>query len=437
MVLKIKEKINELKKVYNDVFYLEEDMVLNVVIAITVAAKLEGDPIWLLIIGGPSSGKSELCQSLSAVPFVHSVSTLSENTFLSNMPSGNGKENSLLHRIGPQGVLIMKDYTSILSMRAEKRDVIISQMREIYDGAISKESGNGQSQSWQGKLNWIGAVTESVYLKEDESAGMGRRTINYVMPNQDRKKTTMRAVENNKDSKEKRERIQTIFNDTVMYIVENLVGKPMPDITPEFTEELVDLADFITEVRSPTERNFRGELVLVPSSEMPMRVFQMFLTLARVLILLNEGEVTDEIRGILYKIAMDSIPKQRRLALQLLAQYDKITTKGAAQILRYPTETMRVWLENVNVLGICERKNSTNGLTGPDIWVMNEPYRSMMIKYDHLERINDILADKSEEVSSSSNEINPLWAKGIASKTDDPGQIKEINERAQRNFDDF
>ena len=435
MELEIKNKINELKTVYKDVFYLEEDMILNVIIAITVAAKLEGDPIWLLIIGGPSSGKSELCQSLCTVPFVHSVSTLSENTFLSNMPSGNGKENSLLHRIGPKGVLVMKDYTSILSMRAEKRDVIISQMREIYDGAISKESGNGQSQSWAGKLNWIGAVTESVYLKEDESAGMGRRTINYVMPKQDRKKTTMRAVENNKDSKEKREKIQTIFNETVMYIVENLVDKPMPDISPELTEELVDLADFITEVRSPTERNFRGELVLVPSSEMPMRVFQMFLTLTRMLILLNDGEVTDEIRGILYKIAMDSIPKQRRLSLQLLAQYDKITTKGSATILRYPTETMRTWLENVNVLGICERK-TTPGVGGPDVWVMNEPYRSMMIKYDNLERINTVLADKSEEVTPSSNEINPLWISKMAG-TDDPGQIKEINEGAQRAFEDF
>jgi len=436
MELKIKDKIDELKKIYKDVFYLEEDMILNVIVAITVAAKLEGDPIWLLIIGGPSSGKSELCQSLGTIPFVHSVSTLSENTFLSNMPSSGGKENSLLHRIGPKGVLVMKDYTSILSMRAEKRDVIISQMREIYDGAISKESGNGKSESWKGKLNWIGAVTESVYLKEDESAGMGRRTINYVMPSQDRRKTTMRAVKNNKDSKEKRDRIQAIFNETIMEIVENLIDKPLPDISEEFTEELVDLADFITEVRSPTERNFRGELVLVPSSEMPMRVFQMFLTLARILILLNDGEVTDEIRGILYKIAMDSIPKPRRLALGLLAQYDKITTKGAAQLIRYPTETMRTWLENVNVLGICERKTTGLNMVGPDTWVMNEPYRTMMLKYDHLERINDVLADKSEEVSPSSNEINPLWLSRMAS-TDDPGQIKEMNEGVQKAFDDF
>lgn len=433
MQLKIRKKIQQIKATYKSVFYIEEDMIIDVIMAITIASKMKGDPIWLLIIGGPSSGKSELCQSINKVPFVYPVSTLSENTWLSNMPSRNGEETSLLHRIGPSGIVTMKDYTSVLSMRPERRETIVSQMREIYDGFISKEAGNGNSQKWEGKINWIGAVTESAYLKEGDSASMGRRTINYIMPSQDRKLTTKRAVQNNKDIDKKREKIQDLVAETIQYVIENFSEEELPEISENLTEKLIDLSDFVTAVRSPTERNFKGDLVLVPSQEMPMRVFQMFLTLARILVLLNDNEECDQIDDILFKIAMDSIPKQRMLTLKLLAKYPKMTTKGAAQELRYPTETMRAWLEDTNVLGICERVTDKiiNGVR-PDFWVMNEPYRSMMIQYNHIEVSNEDLHDEDEMSDGSNNQIQPAWILGM---TDDPGYQKELDKNSNELFD--
>lgn len=118
--------LQELKQLYKDVFYLEDDMILDVILAVAISSKLGGDPIWLLIIGGSSSGKSELINTLNKVPFNTPISSMTENTFLSSMRSFDGKEMSLLHRIGTSGMITMKDYTSILSMRSEKRDLIVS-----------------------------------------------------------------------------------------------------------------------------------------------------------------------------------------------------------------------------------------------------------------------------------------------------------------------
>lgn len=424
----------ELKELYKSVYYVEEDMIIDVIVATAIATILSSDPVWLLIIGGPSSGKSELVNTLNKIPFVHPVSSMTENTFLSSMRTPDGKEASLLHQIGGRGMITMKDYTSILSMRSEKRDVIVGQMREIYDGAITKKAGNGNSQSWEGKINWIGAVTESIYLAEDESSGMGRRTINYIMPNQDRKATTRQSRRNNSDIGEKRTRIQEAFAEYIMETTENM-ERDLPDIDDELADELINLADFVTRVRTPTERNFRGELILIPSAEMPMRVFHMFQTLAKVFKHLNNGVITDEHKKILYKLAMDSIPKQKYLTLKILSEHKMVTTKGAAQKLRYPTETMRMWLENVNVLGICERGGGDGSDGNPmaaDSWMINEEFRQIMLKYGNIEYKDDILSDKSE--MATDNYINPTWA---YQATDDPGKKKENEEKLKKMFEDF
>lgn len=419
--------LEQIKKKYKEIFYIEDDMILDIICAVTIATKLKCDPIWLLIIGGSSSGKSELIGTLGKVPFVHQISSMTENTFLSSMRTSDGKEASLLHRIGVNGMITMKDYTSILSMRSEKRELIVSQMREIYDGKLDKEAGNGNPQHWEGKINWIGAVTDSVYLKEDESAGMGRRTINYIMPQQDRKVTTRRARSNNSDIGLKRTELQFAFAEYIMETINKMEGT-LPDIDDELAEELVNLADFTTLSRTPTDRNFRGELILVPDAEMPMRVFHMFQTLAKVLLFMK-GKLQREEKGILYKLAFDSIPKQRMLTLRILAKHKSVTTKGAAQELRYPTETMRMWLENVNVLGICERKQA--GIATPDIWTMNPEFREIMLKYGDIQPDNDILKDDNEYTEAE--EINPTWLLG----SDDKGKIKEQKEAVSRLYDSF
>ncbi len=426
--------LQEIKKMYTDIFYLEDTMILDVICAVTIATKLKADPIWLLIIGGSSSGKSELIGTLGKVPFVHQISSMTENTFLSNMRTSDGKEASLLHRIGVNGMITMKDYTSILSMRQEKRDLIVSQMREIYDGKLDKEAGNGNPQTWQGKINWIGAVTDSIYLKEGESAGMGRRTINYIMPQQDRIATTRRARKNNSDISAKRTSLQEAFAEYVMGAIEGISGA-LPDIDDDLAEELIHLADFTTKSRTPTERNYRGELILVPDAEMPMRVFHMFQTLAKVFKFMLKGDLTDDHKGMLYRLAFDSIPKQRMLILRILAKYPTLTTKGAAQELRYPSETTRMWLEDVNVLGICERKGAT--VATPDQWTMNDTFRKIILKYSDVTMEEEALMDDNELLDDYT--INPTWSapRRMTGTGDDPVKLREAVEATQRAFEEF
>jgi len=435
--------LQQIKDLYKSVFYMEEDMIIDAIMAITIATKLPGDPIWLLIIGGSSSGKSELINILNKVPFVHAVSSMTENTFLSNMKLANGKEASLLHRIGVNGMITMKDYTSILSMRSEKRELIISQMREIFDGKLDKESGNGHPQHWEGKINWIGACTDSIYIAEGESAGMGRRTINYVMPEQDRIATTRRALKNTGDIAEKR----IILQDAVAEFVTNKLAElpsKLPDLPDDIQEVIIKLANFITLARTPTERDFRGTLKLVPNAEMPMRVFSMFQKIAQMMVHISDEKVfTDEHFKILCKIAFDSIPKQRMIILKILAEYPFITKKGAAIKLNYPTDTIGMWLEDVNVLKICDRKVETSN--SADLWVLKEEYRELMTTFAGVASAQEGLVDSANGEDADGYKLTPAWMttpQSVSIKhsehgSDDKEVLKDEAERNQRIFDEL
>ncbi len=66
--------------------YLPDPTALYAVLGAVAANRLPGDPVWLLLVGPPGSGKSELLQSLGALPDVHPTATLTEAALLSGTP---------------------------------------------------------------------------------------------------------------------------------------------------------------------------------------------------------------------------------------------------------------------------------------------------------------------------------------------------------------
>ena len=386
----------EIKEYYREVFYVEDDTILDLLCAIAISVYTKSDSIWLLIIGAPSSGKTEFVNTLSGLEYAHQVSTMTENAFLSSMGGSVEKEKSLLHKIGDNGLLIMKDYTSILSLKEELRKKILGDMREIYEGHLVKASGNGKDGEWKGKINFVGAVTDSIYLNEGDDASMGRRTIDYVMPHFSddvRIKMAKRSSRNIGDASLKRDKIKTMFAE---FIEEKRKGLPLilPELPEDLEDELIMIADFSTKMRTATKRDFHGNLTFAPGSELPMRMANQLTILAQVLIYLNDGTLKKEHHDILIKVALDSISRQRRITLQIMAQYDRVTTPGVAQMLNYPTKTTQQWLEDVNVLKGCSREM----MGTKNVWRLDPKFKAILVKYDGVKVIGgDLLGNLSEE----------------------------------------
>jgi hypothetical protein len=118
-----------------------------------------------MLISGPGNAKTETVQSVSAIEGAAVVSTItSEGGLLSATPRktrGKNATGGLLRKIGERGLLVIKDFTSILSAGREVRAPMLAALREIHDGKWVRNVGTdgGQTLTWEGRIVVIGACT--------------------------------------------------------------------------------------------------------------------------------------------------------------------------------------------------------------------------------------------------------------------------------------
>ncbi len=153
---------------------------LDVVLAAAAVEQLGGDPPWVLIVSGSGNAKTETVAALAGGG-AHVVSTISsEGALLSATP---GKERSkdatggLLRKVGPRGLVVIKDFTSILAMNRDLRASVLAALREIYDGRWDRNVGTdgGKTLTWVGRIVVVGAVTSAYDAAHSVIAAMGDR----------------------------------------------------------------------------------------------------------------------------------------------------------------------------------------------------------------------------------------------------------------------
>src|SRR5262249_30128451 len=147
-------------------------------LAVAASEKLLGDPAWLLIISGPGNAKTETVQATSGLG-AHIVSTIASEGALLSATSRRDRSKTatggLLRKIGDRGLLIIKDFTSILSTDHNTRTSVLAALREIHDGHWVRNVGTdgGRTLTWTGRLVVIGACTTAWDQAHAVVAAMG------------------------------------------------------------------------------------------------------------------------------------------------------------------------------------------------------------------------------------------------------------------------
>jgi len=390
--------IDEINDAYCALFYQEDRKIIPMMCAAIINAKIPNTPpIWVTVVGPSSGGKSALLSIFAKVPFVTQVSDVTPNTFLSGMSSSNGSETSLLKKLGNNFVMIMKDFTTILSKSEETQGPILAQMREIYDGHIKKETGVGKTIEWGSKEKpWKGtfimAATEAIYVNHEKFADMGTRAVNYVLQDQDRIKTVKRSMKHDEAFQSKLSDLQDMTRE---YIIDKLLTLPerLPDLDEAFEDEIIEIGNFGAMCRSVVVRDYKGAPVLALSTELPMRLCKQLKQTAQVLIYMNGGDTCEDIRKTVFKMALDSIPKQSRIALRILAADYQMDTAWVARSLNYPDKRAKEWIENLNMFHIVDRVKRDR----IQYWEMKQEYRNLMCKYDGVELSNDWKTGSTED----------------------------------------
>jgi energy-coupling factor transporter ATP-binding protein EcfA2 len=335
--------------------HLPDPAAVLVVLGTVAANRLEGDPVWTLLVGPPGGGKSELLVSLAGLHDVHPTATLTEAALLSGTSKRErdaDAKGGLLRAIGDFGIVLCKDFGSVLSMNRDARAQVIAALREVYDGSWTRHVGTdgGRTLHWTGKIGLVAGRTPTIDRHHAVMGAMGERFALFRLPDVDSDEQAARALSHaGREANMRRE-----LSDAVT----NLLDRPLPLPRPlDETERdrLITLTTFAVRARSAVERDgYSREIELIPDPEAPTRLI---IVLERLLAGIDIiGADRTEAWRIVTKVALDSIPATRRAVIDLLAHADdEVETPKVAEELGYPTATAKRALEDVTAHGIARR----------------------------------------------------------------------------------
>lgn len=354
--------LNDVKKTVLKWLELDDLTVIEVLLGSVVANLLSTDPFWLLLIAPPSSAKTELLRALTGFEKTYPLSSLTPQTLISGKVTKKNQTASLLPKLNDK-IIIHKDFTSILSMRQESRQEVLTQLREIYDGKYSKVFGTGIEIHWEGKVGFIAGCTTIIDKYHSVNQMLGERFLQFRLTASDPKKVGLRAKACVGKEVTMRKELQDVFTNFLNQFLEK---EPFQiKEVPEIDNKLISLAAFCAIARTGVSRDRYTQVIdVLPEAEGPGRLMKQLTQLGIALTMIfNKSSIDSNIYQILKKVGLDTLsgPRERLIRemwseghSQDLMSWEK--TKGIGELIELPTTTVRLLLEDLHVLGLMNRK---------------------------------------------------------------------------------
>ena len=325
---------------------------VRVLYSAVAAHRLPGQPVWLILVAPPGSMKTELLEALSGLPTVHLVDRLTPNSFLSGQVARARAPASLLHRIGPDGILVCPDFSTVLSMHRDHRSAVLADLRRIFDGHLRRELGTAEhpaEREWRGRLTFLVAATPDVDRHYSIFQTLGER---FVMVRWHRPGGTEAAL---RAMGQDRQRVRQELRDAVGALFSTL-PEQQPALPEELGRRIAALAEFVVVARTHVPRDGRTKHVIyVPEPEAPTRLAQQLAQLAKGSALLAGRDcVNEEDFGVARRAGFDSIPAARRKLIEALMRGKHRSAIMLASALKLPWSTYHYAMMDLKSLGLVD-----------------------------------------------------------------------------------
>jgi len=412
----------ELETQVSEYVYGEDSGMLRIALASLISTRMKiGEPVWMILIGASSSGKSQVLRPLAMTDskFIHRVDDITENTFLSGAKPGKaGGEVSFLKKVGSHGILVISDLTVLFSRNSESKAAILSQFRMIYDGEMVKHVGNSPKPiEWKGSLGVIAGSTPSIYGHFEEVADMGERFIYYRMKSYNTEKATRLSLDRKVFGKDLDDKLSKMYAEYVKDCVKGASNKPLNGLSSEVHERILQIAMFAAKLRTPAHYDkYLKQIDRVPISEMPMRVALQLSAIAKGLMVMSLNDTGSDVLnesdiGYVEWCAYSLANEERRACLKLLATVSwetPMATQDIADKMGLDTSITRMHLQHLTAIGILERK----GGEGSFQWKYTRKE-----EYNIVKRLEGIASNEaytislmtSEDTSENDAFINAQW----------------------------
>ncbi|MBP6945188.1 hypothetical protein KBD61_04530 [Patescibacteria group bacterium] len=349
--------------------------ILDLVIATYVSAKLgTAPPIWLMLVGAPSSFKTELVRLID-LPEIYSLDTLSENAFASGYirPDGSDPEDLLPLLNGK--CFVVKDLTTLFSLKEDTVKKILGDLTSIFDGKYEKFTATRGHVSYLSQFSMVGCITPAVLSQHHRYMHQLGGRFFFVRVPELTEDTLKRGHVIAWDASHRTERIKEARQIVSTYCHQQsekalAIFPEMEVESPEVQAWVNTAADFIAHARGTTItksasfENDEGKTVEYyevsdPQIEQPWRLLNQLRSLARVLAAMRgKTAITkDELKS-LEPIVLSSMPIDRAVILVELIGQEYLTPKMTSELISKSAKTAARDLKELSVLGLVDAVGS-------------------------------------------------------------------------------
>lgn len=369
--------LEDLLTLTRNIGMLDDDLV-EVILAAYISKEIEKrNPIWIMLVGNPSSNKTQLVSLLAKAQDTMMIDVMTANPFISGL-ANKEKPKDLLPKLDGS-CFIVKDYTSFFGRSEETVKQLLSDLVSIYDGNFSKHSGSRGTVRYDASFSHIGCVTPmGLNQRQTYMNQVGARFLTIRVPElTDEQRTHCFGIAWSSDLKGRitnaSEAASSYVNSLCKSIREN--GLQLEPVAEDVRLKLNLLAELVArargEVRTRTQKfeTEEGETktyedVEEIQMEEPFRALHQLIALCKSLaILRGKPGVTLQEFLTAKRVALSSMPVQRAEALGVFLNEKKVSAREAAEILKKNYKTIKRHLDQLVYLGIIERAKDSDGKT--------------------------------------------------------------------------
>jgi hypothetical protein len=334
-----------------------------------------GEPLWGMLVGPSSSGKTETARALGAV--AGHIDDLTASALMSWTKGKNPRPTGVLYRIGDHGVVTIGDFSTVLAASNKgAKDQLFAMLRRAYDGHVTRDLGTHPEQlRWNGRLTILACCTPIIDEYTSHADSLGPRWLYYRMT--PRSLDGMRAMTESARIPADEGRAKAA--DLAEHIVNAAVERSKTiRLDQTLTSILSDLAIVACYGRASVPRSSFGrrEITGEASREEPARLFKQLAQLVRAL--LSLGATVAHALQIARRCALDSIPQTRRKALELLATGLEMAVSEIAREIGCDRKVARFALEELAAAGVLSwpesydaEEDSSHDQWAPRSWKLN------------------------------------------------------------------
>lgn len=357
----------------------DRDYLVKTMLAVYASTFIpEKNPLWLMIVGNPSSNKTTLVDLLKDLPDVHRVDTLTSNPFSSGQREVE-KPQDLLPLINGK-CFVVKEYATILGRSDEMVKQLLSDLVAIYDGEYAKHSPTRGSVVHRSTFSHIGCVTPMALKgRQRYMEAVGARFLHLRIPSlsQEKREAAIEKIWEGIDETEVADRAREVVRGFRETLKERVKEYKKIRFSPEARAELSQLAQLVarargtviaeaTSFKNDEEENVTHYEVVDKQIEEPFRALKQLKKLAIALALVNGHlEVGKNELEVVRMVALSSMHVARA---EILVAFEKVeigTAPTISELLDKPYKSVKRHLDELVALGILESKKSENDKARP------------------------------------------------------------------------